>query len=89
MSDVAKDAWRNYLIQLQAHPLRTKVLSPTPPLILFLSFEYLYAHWKFHMGIWFCYCLLLRSTLVICWGDVVRFVFTRRSQRGFWLVAAM
>lgn len=26
MSDFAKDAWRKYLIQLQAHPLRTKVV---------------------------------------------------------------
>lgn len=27
MSDIAKEAWRKYLIQLQAHPLRTKVFS--------------------------------------------------------------
>ncbi|CAN1279222.1 Peroxisomal membrane protein PMP22 [Linum perenne] len=38
MSEVAKDAWRKYLIQLQAHPLRTKaatsaVLAGTSDLI--------------------------------------------------------
>ncbi|KAG2287199.1 hypothetical protein Bca52824_046803 [Brassica carinata] len=27
MSDYAKDAWRKYLIQLQAHPLRTKAIT--------------------------------------------------------------
>ncbi|KAL9817440.1 hypothetical protein AtNW77_Chr4g0288681 [Arabidopsis thaliana] len=27
MSDLAKDAWRKYLIQLQAHPLRTKAIT--------------------------------------------------------------
>uniref|UniRef100_A0A2P2K0L3 Uncharacterized protein MANES_15G043600 n=1 Tax=Rhizophora mucronata TaxID=61149 RepID=A0A2P2K0L3_RHIMU len=27
MSDVAKEAWRKYLIQLQAHPLRTKAIT--------------------------------------------------------------
>ncbi|KAJ4834121.1 hypothetical protein Tsubulata_012602 [Turnera subulata] len=27
MSDIAKDAWRKYLIQLQAHPLRTKAIT--------------------------------------------------------------
>ncbi|KAI4368420.1 hypothetical protein MLD38_016978 [Melastoma candidum] len=27
MSDIAKDAWRRYLIQLQAHPLRTKAIT--------------------------------------------------------------
>ncbi|WCJ24083.1 Peroxisomal membrane protein PMP22 [Euphorbia peplus] len=27
MSDIAKEAWRKYLIQLQAHPLRTKAIT--------------------------------------------------------------
>ncbi|KAJ4722763.1 peroxisomal membrane protein PMP22-like [Melia azedarach] len=27
MSDLAKEAWRKYLIQLQAHPLRTKAIT--------------------------------------------------------------
>ncbi|KAI4342658.1 hypothetical protein MLD38_027254 [Melastoma candidum] len=27
MSEVVKDAWRKYLIQLQAHPLRTKAIT--------------------------------------------------------------
>ncbi|GLT99328.1 hypothetical protein SLE2022_167710 [Rubroshorea leprosula] len=27
MSDTAKEAWRKYLIQLQAHPLRTKAIT--------------------------------------------------------------
>ncbi|KDO54076.1 hypothetical protein CISIN_1g029947mg [Citrus sinensis] len=27
MSDVAKEAWRKYLIQLQVHPLRTKAIT--------------------------------------------------------------
>ncbi|XP_010551679.1 PREDICTED: peroxisomal membrane protein PMP22 [Tarenaya hassleriana] len=27
MSDAAKDVWRKYLIQLQAHPLRTKAIT--------------------------------------------------------------
>ncbi|KAE8704750.1 Detected protein of confused Function [Hibiscus syriacus] len=27
MSDIAQEAWRKYLIQLQAHPLRTKAIT--------------------------------------------------------------
>lgn len=27
MSDIAKEAWRKYLIQLQAHPLKTKAIT--------------------------------------------------------------
>ncbi|TXG46263.1 hypothetical protein EZV62_028237 [Acer yangbiense] len=27
MSDITKDAWRKYLIQLQVHPLRTKAIT--------------------------------------------------------------
>ncbi|PPD85637.1 hypothetical protein GOBAR_DD17407 [Gossypium barbadense] len=27
MSDIAQEAWRKYLIQLQVHPLRTKAIT--------------------------------------------------------------